>query len=106
MKIIFTPLSSVKSAVFTNMKPSGFRFEEASGTMKVTSGGCSYCSNGTVADAIGTIVGAINEAPNVERERLLLELEVLGEYYSNWNEEIKEFLDKVIEKLEFPDDWD
>ena len=105
MKIIFTPLTAVKSPVFTNMKPSGFKFEEASGTMKIVSGGCN-CGNGTVADAIGTIVGAINEAPDVEKERLLLELEILSEYFSNWNEEISEFLDKVIEKLEFPDDWD
>ena len=107
MEIIFTSLSTSKTAKFTNVKPSGFMFSEETGTMKIISTATcnSYASNGTVEDAVGTIAGAINEAPTVERRRLLLELEIVMEYFKN-NTEITDFLDKVLMKVGDVDDWD
>lgn len=55
-------------------------------------------------DAIGTIAGAINEAPASERRRLLLELEIVMKYFEN-NKEITDFLDKVLMKVGEVDDW-
>ena len=107
MKITFTNLSLTKSARFSNMKPSGFRFEEENCTLKVvaTANTNSYSSNGTVEDAVGTIAGAINEAPETEKSRLLLELEIVMKYFEN-NKEITDFLDKVLMKVGEKDDWD
>ena len=109
MKIVFTDLSTTKSksAKFTNVRPSGFRFEEESGTMKVVSSPTtnSYTSNGTIEDAIGTIAGAINEAPEVEKSRLLLELEIIIDYFKR-NEEMTDFLEKILVKIGEKDDWD
>lgn len=107
MEIIFTNLSTTKTAKFTNVKPSGFMFEEEIGTMKmISSPNCnSHSGNGTVEDAIGTIAGAINKAPASERRRLLLELEIVMKYFEN-NKEITDFLDKVLMKVGEVDDWD
>lgn len=107
MKIIFTSLSTTKSAKFTNLKPSGFRFEEPGCTLKVISAPTvSSSGNGTVEDGIGTIAGAINEAPECEKSRLLLELEVVSEYFEG-NKEISDFLEKILVKVgEGTDDWD
>ena len=106
MKITFTNLSLTKSARFSNMKPSGFRFEEEGCTLKViATPNCSaYSGNGTIEDAVGTIAGAILEAPECEKSRLLLELELLVEYFEN-NKEITDFLDKVLIKVGEVDDW-
>ena len=106
MEIIFTSLSTSKTAKFTNVKPSGFMFEEEIGTMKVISSpNCnSYAGNGTVEDAVGTIAGAINEAPTVERRRLLLELEIINDYFKH-NKEISDFIDKILIKIGDRDDW-
>ena len=107
MEIIFTNLSTTKTAKFENIKPSGFMFSEETGTMKIISTTTcnSHASNGTVEDAVGTIAGAINEAPTTERRRLLLELEIVMEYFKN-NTEITDFLDKVLIKVGEKDDWD
>lgn len=107
MKIIFTNLSLTKSARFSNMKPSGFRFEEEGCTLKIiaTANVSAYSSNGTIEDAVGTIAGAINEAPECEKSRLLLELEILFDYFKG-NKEITDFLDKVLMKVGEVDDWD
>ena len=106
MEIIFTSLSTSKTAKFTNVKPSGFMFEEEIGTMKVISapGTNSHASNGTIEDAIGTIAGAINEAPTSERHRLLLELEIVMKYFEA-NKDITDFLEKVLIKVGEVDDW-
>ena len=100
MEIIFTSLSTSKTAKFTNVKPSGFMFEEEIGTMKVISSPTtnSYSGNGTVEDAVGTIAGAINEAPTTERRRLLLELEIINDYFKH-NKEISDFIDKILIKI-------
>ena len=107
MEIIFTNLSTTKVANFKNVKPSGFTFEEEGCTMKLISapGTNSYASNGTIEDAVGTIAGAINEAPTSERHRLLLELEIVMEYFER-NEEVSDFLEKILEKIGETDDWD
>lgn len=89
------------------MKPSGFRFEEEGCTLKIiaTVNVSAYSSNGTIEDAVGTIAGAINEAPECEKSRLLLELEILFDYFKG-NKEITDFLDKVLMKVGEEDDWD
>lgn len=107
MKIVFTGLSTTKSAGFANLRPSGFRFEEEGCTLKViaTPSACSYSGNGTIEDAIGTISGAINEAPECEKSRLLLELEIVMDYYKfKENEEMTDFLDKILVKVGEKDD--
>ena len=109
MKITFTGLSTSKSAGFSNLKPSGFRFSEEGCTLKViaTANCSSYSGNGTVEDAVGTIAGAINEAPAMEKSRLLLELEIVSDYYKfNENAEMTDFLDKILMKVGEVDDWD
>ena len=107
MKITFTNLSLTKSARFSNLKPSGFRFEEEGCTLKIisTANVNVYSGNGTIEDAIGTIAGAINEAPEVEKSRLLLELEIIIEYFER-NEEMTDFLEKILVKVGEKDDWD
>ena len=107
MEIIFTNLSITKVAKFSNVKPSGFTFEEEGYTMKLISapGTNSHASNGTIEDAIGTIAGAINEAPTSEKHRLLLELEIVMKYFEA-NEDITDFLEKVLIKVGEVDDWD
>ena len=106
MEIIFTNLSTTKVANFKNVKPSGFTFEEEGCTMKLISapGTNSYASNGTIEDAVGTIAGAINEAPTSERHRLLLELEIINDYFKN-NKGISDFVDKILIKIGDRDDW-
>ena len=106
MEIIFTNLATTKTAKFSKVKPSGFMFSEETGTMKIISTATcnSYASNGTVEDAVGTIAGAINEAPTVERRRLLLELEIINDYFKN-NKEISDFIDKILIKIGDRDDW-
>ena len=109
MKIVFTGFSIAKSTGFAKLKPSSFRFEEEGCTLKViATPDCSaYSGNGTVEDAIGTIAGAINEAPAMEKSRLLLELELVSDYYKfKENEEMTNFLDKILEKAGEEDDWD
>lgn len=109
MKITFTGLSTSKSAGFSNLKPSGFRFAEPGCTLKViATPNCSaYSGNGTVEDAIGTIAGAINEAPAMEKSRLLLELEIVSDYFKFYeNNEMTDFIDKIIVKIGEVDDWD
>lgn len=64
--------------------------------------------NGTISDAVGCIVGAIKENGEY-RDRLLLELEILIEYFKN-SEELSGFLERVLEGLAPKeseiDDWD
>lgn len=104
MEIIFTSLSTSKTAKFTNVKPSGFMFEEEIGTMKVISSPNCNSHSGIIKDGIGTIAEAINKAPVSERRRLLLELEIVMKYFEN-NKEITDFLDKVLMKVGEVDDW-
>lgn len=108
MQIIFTSLSTANMTRFSNVKPSGFMFEEPNvGSLKVMStSSAGAAGNGTISDAVGTIAGAINESSSTEeRHRLLLELEIVSAYFKN-NSEISEFLDKVLMKLGDVDDWD
>ena len=109
MKIVFTGLSMSKSVGFANVKPSGFRFEEPGCTLKViaTPNCRAFSGNGTIEDAVGTIAGAINEAPAMEKSRLLLELEIVSDYYKfKENEAMTDFLKKILEKAGEEDDWD
>lgn len=123
MKIIFTSLTSpyVKTG-FANLKPSGFMFvEEGRWAMKAVSamgaGGTTGAGNGTISDAVGSIVGAIKENSD-DKDRLLLELVIAIDYFKSSKEiseffsskEISEFFEKVLEGLapkeSETDDWD
>ena len=110
MKIIFTNLVSPYTKTgFLNLKPSGFMFvEEGRWTMKIISAGAggTTSGNGSVEDAIGSIVGAIKENSD-DKDRLLLELEILIEYFKN-SKELNEFFEKVLEGIvpKEEDDWD
>lgn len=112
MKVIFTNLTSpyTKTGII-NMKPSGFMFvEEGRWTMKLISAGAggTTSGNGTVEDAIGSIVGAIKDNSD-DKDRLLLELEIAIDYFKS-SKEISEFFEKVLEGLapkeSETDDWD
>lgn len=109
MKIIFTNLVSpyVKTG-FLNLKPSGFMFvEEGRWTMKIISAGAggTTSGNGSVEDAIGSIVGAIKENSD-DKDRLLLELEIAIDYFKS-SKEISGFFEKVLGELAPKDvDWD
>ena len=109
MKIIFTSLTSpyVKTG-FTNLKPSGFTFvEEGRWTMKIVTAmgaGGTTSGNGSVEDAIGSIVGAIKDSD--DKDRLLLELEIVIDYFKS-SKEISDFFEKVLEGIVPKEaDWD
>ena len=102
MKIVFTNLVTANFTKFSNVKTSGFTFEEPNvGSLKVTSTGTA--GNGTIEDGIGTIAGAINESN--EKDRLMFELELVTAHFKN-NDEIYNFLKKILEKVDEEDDWD
>lgn len=103
MKIVFTKLATSTITKFSNVKFNSFIFEEPYvGSLKVsTAAGC--VGNGTVEDAIGTIAGAINESE--EKDRLMFELELVTAHFKN-NDELYNFLKKILEKVEGTDDWD
>ena len=109
MTIIFTELSTANAAKFSSVKPSGFMFEDTGLTLKVVSSpNCNSSNssgNGTISDAIGTIVGAINEATTEDSRRLMLELEIIIKYFKH-NSEISEFLESILMKLGDRDDWE
>lgn len=111
MKVIFTNLvSPYANTGFLNLKPSGFMFTEADRwTLKVVSAmgaGTTGAGNGTISDAVGSIVGAIKENSD-DKDRLLLELEIVIDYFKS-SKEISEFFEKVLEGLapKDKDDWD
>jgi hypothetical protein len=105
MNIIFTSLSMSNMTKFSNVKLSGFTFEEPNvGSLKVVSTGEATVGNATLEDAIGSIAGAINEAAT-DRDRLMFELELVTAYFKG-NKEISDFLEKILEKVEETDDWD
>lgn len=61
--------------------------------------------NGTIADAIGSIVGAVKENED-DRDRLMLELEIAVDYFKS-SKEISGFFEKVLGELAPKDvDWD
>lgn len=110
MKIIFTNLTSpyAKTGI-SNMKPSGFMFtEEGRWTLKVVSAmgaGGTGAGNGTIEDAVGSIVGAIKENKD-DKDRLLLELEIAIDYFKS-SKEISGFFEKIFKELApKDDDWD
>ena len=109
MKIVFTNLVSPYTKTgFTNLKPSGFTFvEEGRWTLKVVSAmGCAGTGsgNGTIEDAVGSIVGAIKESD--DKDRLLLELEIVHDYFKS-SKEISSFFEKVLEGIVPKEaDWD
>lgn len=91
------------------MKPSGFMFtEEGRWTMKVISAmgaGGTTSGNGSVEDAIGSIVGAIKENSD-DKDRLLLELEIVIDYFKS-SKELSDFFEKVLEGIVPKEaDWD
>ena len=109
MKIIFTNLVNPYTKTgFTNIKPSGFMFvEEGRWTMKVIStiAGGTTSGNGSVEDAIGSIVGAIKENSD-DKDRLLLELEIAIDYFKS-SKELSDFFEKVLEGIVPKEaDWD
>lgn len=110
MKIVFTSLTSPYAKTgFTNLKPSGFTFvEEGRWTMKIVTAmgaGGTTSGNGSVEDAIGSIVGAIKENSD-DKDRLLLELEIAIDYFKS-SKELSDFFEKVLEGIVPKEaDWD
>lgn len=76
--------------------------------MKVISAmgaGGTTSGNGSVEDAIGSIVGAIKENSD-DKDRLLLELEIVIDYFKS-SKELSDFFEKVLEGIVPKEaDWD